>query len=127
MTTAGGSDKRNLGECPNEHSIWANTRNNMKLIRDNIHHFAEDKSKIFQLERMNELSLGEVLKDKLVEETQEVLEAKPEEMLEELADVYEVLLALGAVYGHTLQSIQAFADNKRNTLGGFRDRWFMRD
>ena len=99
----------------------------MKLIRDNIHNYVEDKSRVYQLPKMNDLSLGMVLKDKLQEETQEVCTAPPEEMLEELADVYEVIIALGAVYGHTLQSIQAFADNKRNTLGGFRDRWFLRE
>ena len=99
----------------------------MKLIRDNIHNFVEDKNRVFQLEKMNDLSFQTVLKDKLQEETQEVIEAKPEQMLEELADVYEVLLALGAVSGHTLSSIQAFADQKRNTLGGFRDRWFLRE
>jgi len=99
----------------------------MKLIRDNIHHFVEDKTRVFQLERMNSLSHGMVLRDKLLEEAREVHEAKPEGVLEELADVYEVLLALGAAYGHTLQSIQAFADNKRDTLGGFRDKWFLRE
>ena len=99
----------------------------MKLIRDKIHKNIKDKTSVFQLERMNELSLGEVLKDKLIEEAQQVFEAKPEAMLEELADVYEVLLALGAVYGHTFGSIQAYADYKRDELGGFRDRWFLRD
>ncbi len=99
----------------------------MKLIRDNIHNYVEDKTRVYQLPKMNDLSLGMVLKDKLEEETKEVCEAKPEDMLEELADVYEVLLALGAAYGHTLQSIQAFADQKRNTLGGFRDKWFLRE
>ena len=99
----------------------------MKLIRDHIHHFVEDKSRVFQLERMNDLSLGMVLRDKLLEEAREVHEAKPEEVLEELADVYEVLLALGAAYGHTLQSIQAYAATKRDTLGGFKDRWFLKE
>jgi len=39
--------------------------------------------------------------------------------------VYEVMLALGAKYGHALSSIQAYADQKRSTLGGFRDGWIL--
>ena len=62
---------------------------------------------------------------KLREETQEVIEAAPEDVLEELADVYEVILALGAKYGHGPQSIEAYAAQKRSTLGGFRDGWIL--
>ena len=39
----------------------------MKLIRDNIHNYVEDKNRVFQLERMNNASLVIVLKDKLEE------------------------------------------------------------
>ena len=94
----------------------------MKLIRDNIHNFIEDKTRLQTCLPKEEL---EFLQKKLQEETQEVIEAAPEDVLEELADVYEVLLALGAKYGHGFSSIQAYADQKRSTLGGFRDGWIL--
>jgi predicted house-cleaning noncanonical NTP pyrophosphatase (MazG superfamily) len=94
----------------------------MKLIRDHIHSFIEDKTATQKCLPKEELGY---LQMKLREETEEVIEAKPEDVLEELADVYEVLLALGAKYGHALSSIQTYADQKRVTLGGFRDGWLL--
>ena len=94
----------------------------MKLIRDNIHNYIEDKTTTQQCLPKEELGF---LQAKLREETEEVITAKPEDVLEELADVYEVILALGAKYGHALSSIQAYADQKRSTLGGFRDGWIL--
>jgi predicted house-cleaning noncanonical NTP pyrophosphatase (MazG superfamily) len=98
----------------------------MKLIRDNIHNFIEDKNLLEQLEKSNVGTYTEFLEEKLKEETAEVIEAPAEKKLEELADVYEVLLALGAKYGHGLHAIQAFADQKRATLGGFREGWILK-
>ena len=96
----------------------------MKLIRDNIHNFVEDKKRV---RKINPADRRHWLIKKLREETEEVCTSPPELILEELADVYEVVLALGAAYGHTLQSIQAFADQKRSTLGGFRDGWVLKE
>lgn len=98
----------------------------MKLIRDKIHEMVEDKDRVFQAEHMNLETMQEWLKMKLQEEAGEVRDAKPAEVLEELADVYEVLLALGAAYGHDIQAIQALADWKREERGGFREGWFYR-
>tara|TARA_Y100000593_G_C4225006_1_gene293926 strand:- start:126 stop:416 length:291 start_codon:yes stop_codon:yes gene_type:complete len=94
----------------------------MKLIRDHIHSFIEDPTATQKCLPKEELRL---LQEKLREETEEVISAEPENVLEELADVYEVLLTLGAKYGHELASIQAYADQKRATLGGFRDGWIL--
>ena len=98
----------------------------MKLIRDLIPNFVEDKDMVMKLEGARLGTHTEFLEEKLREETEEVIEAPPEKKLEELADVYEVLIALGAKYGHGLHSIQAYADQKRATLGGFRDGWLLK-
>lgn len=98
----------------------------MKLIRDLIPNFVEDKDMIVKVEEARVGTHTEFLEKKLREETEEVIDASPEGKLEELADVYEVLMALGAKYGHGMQSIQAFADQKRDTLGGFRDGWLLK-
>ena len=99
----------------------------MKLIRDNIHNYSENPGEdgIFQLERMNDSSLLICLRDKLEEETAEVLAAKGEEVLEELADVYEVLRSICVLSGWTIGELHDAADKKRAHLGGFNDRWFI--
>ena len=99
----------------------------MKLIRDNIHNYVEDKSRVFQLERMNTASLVIVLKDKLEEETSEVVTAEGEELLQELADVYEVLRSICVHSGWTVEDMHDAADKKRAHLGGFSERWFLRE
>lgn len=60
------------------------------------------------------------LKDKLMEETQEVLEAQhPKEMQEELADVIEVVKALGQIHGVTFEEVLQTAAYKQDKKGGF--------
>ena len=98
----------------------------MKLIRDLIPNFVDNKDLIMKLEGARLGTHTEFLEEKLQEEVAEVIDAPPEGKLEELADVYEVLMALGAKYGHGMQSIQAYADQKRATLGGFRDGWLLK-
>ena len=99
----------------------------MKLIRDNIHNYVEDKNRVFQLERMNNASLVIVLKDKLEEETAEVVAAEGEELLVELADVYEVLRSICVHSGWTIGELHDAADKKRAHLGGFSERWFLNE
>ena len=99
----------------------------MKLIRDNIHNYVEDKNRVFQLERMNTASLVIVLKDKLEEETSEAVAAKGEELLQELADVYEVIRSICVHSGWTIGDLHDAADKKRAHLGGFSERWFLRE
>ena len=99
----------------------------MKLIRDKIHELIEDKSRVFQLERMNDASLVICLKDKLQEETEEVQTASDEELLEELADVYEVITTMCVLSGHSIEDLLECADTKRRAKGGFYDRWFLNE
>ena len=99
----------------------------MKLIRDNIHHYVEDKNRVFQLERMNDPSLVICLKDKLEEECREVVEAGGDDLLQELADVYEVIRSICTHSGWTIGELHDAADKKRAHLGGFSQRWFLRE
>ena len=99
----------------------------MKLIRDKIHELIEDKDRVFQLERMNDASLVIVLKDKLEEETAEVVAAKGDDLLVELADVYEVVRSLCLHSGWTIEELHEAADKKRAHLGGFSHRWFLNE
>ncbi|MDE2796794.1 MAG: nucleoside triphosphate pyrophosphohydrolase [Gemmatimonadota bacterium] len=66
-----------------------------------------------------ELLLG--LKVKLIEEAFEVRDAQPDEIVEELADVHEVYLALVRAAGLDLHDVEAVRAAKAESRGGFDD------
>lgn len=65
------------------------------------------------------------LLDKLVEECEELRDAPPEALLEEAADVYEVLLAIGVSQGWTSEQVARRAEEKRAERGGFAGRVWL--
>jgi predicted house-cleaning noncanonical NTP pyrophosphatase (MazG superfamily) len=63
------------------------------------------------------------LKDKLLEEAQEVIDAKtPDEVSEELADLLEVIYALGKEHNLSMKQIEAKRLVKKQQDGGFDNR-----
>ena len=65
------------------------------------------------------------LHEKLAEEAQELLDSGPDSELEELADVYEVFLALVAERNYDVSEVLEAAEAKRAARGGFVDRIFL--
>lgn len=99
----------------------------MKLIRDKIHEMIEDKERVFQAEHMNLETRQEWLKMKLQEEAEELRTCKPADVLEEVGDVLEVLIAITHAYGHEWPDALRTAHLKRQLKGGFNDGWFLRE
>jgi predicted house-cleaning noncanonical NTP pyrophosphatase (MazG superfamily) len=65
------------------------------------------------------------LRQKLMEEAVEARDAEtPAALLEELADVTEVILALAIAHGFSSSDIEAARLAKREAKGGFEDRVF---
>lgn len=62
---------------------------------------------------------------KLVEEVAELRNAGVDDRVEELADVYEVLLALARAHGLDWHTVEQAADAKRSERGGFDERLWM--
>ncbi len=90
-----------------------------KLVRDRI---PENVAAGGEIARVAQLSRSEALaalKIKLVEEAFETRDAQPENLAEELADVFEVLEALLEQAGLTKQEIEAIKERKRSRRGGF--------
>lgn len=62
---------------------------------------------------------------KLVEEAREAENASAGELADELADVWEVLLALLSTLPLTCRQLEALAAGKRGRRGGFEGRIFL--
>jgi predicted house-cleaning noncanonical NTP pyrophosphatase (MazG superfamily) len=61
----------------------------------------------------------EALMLKLREECSELVDAPPAELLEEVADVYEVLRGIALASGATWEQVESQAATKRDERGGF--------
>ncbi|WP_375332234.1 nucleoside triphosphate pyrophosphohydrolase [Candidatus Tisiphia endosymbiont of Temnostethus pusillus] len=94
-----------------------------KLIRDLVPRIMRSRG-ISVFERsMKKDEYIQRLKDKLLEEAQEVIDAKtPDEISEELADLLEVIYALGKEYNLSMEQIEAKRLIKKQKDGGFDNR-----
>ncbi len=91
-----------------------------KLGRDKgLEGFASQNIKpIYRL--LNGDELCQALKSKLIEESHEVGVARDrQEVIEELADVLEVVSGLGKAYGISMQEVEREKEKKYNDRGGF--------
>lgn len=97
-----------------------------KLVRDKIPQIIEASGKTCEVKILDELAYEQALKDKLIEEMNEVHGAKNEdELIEELADLYEVLSSLVAAKGVSEEQFLKIAKAKNEKRGGFRDKVFL--
>lgn len=74
---------------------------------------------------LSESELVPALTAKLVEEAEELHRAEPDDRLEELADIYEVLAALTETLGYSDEEVEEAARHKRAKRGGFRRRLWL--
>lgn len=97
-----------------------------KLVRDNIPNIIENNGeKAITRTLDNEEYRGELYK-KLLEESQEVINSKyTEDILEEVADVLEVLKSIAELENRSLDDIIEIANQKRIKRGGFSKKIFL--
>jgi predicted house-cleaning noncanonical NTP pyrophosphatase (MazG superfamily) len=94
-----------------------------KLIRDRLPEIMRAAGLSVFERSLDDQAFIAALKDKLVEETAEALAAdSAEDLLGELADVIEVVLALGAARGFSAAEVEARRLAKRAERGGFDAR-----
>ncbi len=97
-----------------------------KLIRDKIVDIIEKDGKKAIVSTLNDEQYKEELLKKLLEEANEVANSSnSNEMLEELADVLEVIRYLAKINGKELNDIVTIADEKKEKRGGFDDKVFL--
>lgn len=97
-----------------------------KLVRDRIPQIIEASGKTCKVEILDDTAYEYALRAKLVEELNEVQAAKTdEELIEELADLYEVLNALVVSKGYTEEQFLSIVKKKSDKRGGFRDKIYL--
>ena len=102
------------------------TTNFNKLIRDRIGEIIENEGKKYEIVTLNVQSFRFELKKKLVEEANEAMKTSTkEDLLNELADVFEVSEALMKELEITKEELFARKREKLQKNGGFEKRLFL--
>ncbi|MCX5925436.1 MAG: nucleoside triphosphate pyrophosphohydrolase [Candidatus Dependentiae bacterium] len=97
-----------------------------KLWRDKAPQLMEAMGSIIHVQPLNDAEYAKQLKDKLIEEAQEIVAAtNRQEIINECADVLEVLDAWYALHGITTTEVIAVQEKKRAERGGFFERQFV--
>ncbi len=96
-----------------------------KLIRDQIPKLLQAKGFLMHNQVLEKEEFIQKLKDKLKEECLEVIHSQTKsELVEELADVLEVVHALSEALDVSLEHIEGKRLEKRHQKGGFEGRMF---
>ena len=97
-----------------------------KLWRDKLVDLMNQNQSKIHYKELDDQEFIEQLKIKLLEEAQEVCYANTKEnLIEELADVLEVISAFCTVKNITFQEIINIKNKKHNNRGGFEGRKFV--
>ncbi|MES2214617.1 MAG: nucleoside triphosphate pyrophosphohydrolase [Pseudomonadota bacterium] len=95
-----------------------------KLIRDKLPEIIKAKGARIEARIMEQDEYIKRLKDKLIEESLEVSDATTEDMIEELADVFEVLHALREALNLSFSQIEQKRLSKKDSNGGFKKKLY---
>jgi len=97
-----------------------------KLVRDLIPEIIKSAGKVPITCQVSGPDLVAALRVKAKEEVDELFVAENQQLLEEIADVYEVLRALVVCENHTWNEIEEIATDKRIKRGGFvHGQWLI--
>lgn len=97
-----------------------------KLIRDQLPGIMQSQGMTLHKRSLEDDEFLQRLKEKLLEETREVIASQNlEELTEELADVLEVIASLSKLSGISMEQIESKRLEKRESKGGFDQRIFM--
>jgi predicted house-cleaning noncanonical NTP pyrophosphatase (MazG superfamily) len=93
-----------------------------KLVRDKIPEIIQQSGLKCETLTLSESEYRQALRQKVVEEAQEVAAADEENLITELADIYEVIDGIVETYGINRELIIAEQMRRRNERGGFQKR-----
>ena len=97
-----------------------------KLIRDKIPEIIKKNGAIPKVSVLDEEKFKVALKEKLVEEASELLEAKTnEEVLNELSDVLQLLESIAQNNNTTIAEVEKQKEKKKQERGAFEKKLFL--
>ncbi|MBW4682476.1 MAG: nucleoside triphosphate pyrophosphohydrolase [Microcoleus vaginatus WJT46-NPBG5] len=98
-----------------------------KLVRDRIPEIIHKAGNECEVVTMSPDEYKQALRDKLIEEAQEAAgAANSQDLVKELADLYEVIDAVILTYGIERESVLAEQNRRRSERGGFEQRIKLR-
>lgn len=96
-----------------------------KLVRDKIPEICRKDGARPKYYALSQSKFKQALKKKLVEESKELTQAKKSELLNEIVDVYEILLSLVKAYGLKWRAVEKLRLAKNKKRGSFKKRYFL--
>lgn len=93
-----------------------------KLVRDRIPEIIQRDGRQYEVRVASDEEYIQLLKAKLIEESQEVAAASDDEIIKELADLYEVIDSLVSAKGIDDEAIHIKQQERRLNRGGFENR-----
>lgn len=97
-----------------------------KLVRDKIPEIIESNGEKPIIRILNDAEYNEELIKKLNEEYHEVIEADEESIIEELADMLEVMESIALLHNKTLEDILDAKEKKKIKRGGFSRKLYLK-
>ena len=97
-----------------------------KLVRDLIPEIIESRGEVAVTRVLNDQEYQRELYKKLREECEEVISSTTtDEVVEELADVYEVMQAILTLEGKSISDVEEVAYQKKKKRGGFQKKIYL--
>lgn len=97
-----------------------------KLWRDSLPAMMKKHGSVIHIKQLNDQEFDNELRLKLLEEAEEVKTAQSDKMLiEELADLYEVIDSLIALHNIDKKEVLRVQEQKRSERGGFMGRAYV--
>ena len=96
-----------------------------KLVRDKIPEVIESSGGQYEIRVLGEEEFRRELVNKLTEEAKELSSVDPKGLVDEMADVLELLKALAKENGIDFRVVEEKQVSKREERGGFQRRLFL--
>ena len=96
-----------------------------KLVRDNIPEIIRMNGDVCETIILNDVEFEIELRKKMVEESNEVLNSPKEKLIDELADVLELIKSLADANQLAMKDIENEMNLKREKRGGFDKKIFL--
>src|SRR5215813_1680843 len=96
-----------------------------KLVRDHIPEIIRRNNLQCDITTLNEEEFRQALRTKLQEEAKEATEADPDNLITELADLYEVIDTIMVAYQINQEEVRKMQIRRREERGGFTKRIYL--